>query len=801
MFISSLRLILRNLFSQKVYTLINLSGLSVGLGGAFILILFVFNELGYDRFNKNLDQIYRINTEARSHEISFAKAPFVLGTTLKTDLPEEFIIARTFNLGSSNILYRNELIKEDRIYSADPEIFDILTFKVRKGNIKEFDGSPNAAVITEGMAARYFGTEDPIGKSIVLENNGTEFMLDVVAMIDDLPDNSSFRPEMLISHEISLRQMDQLITTSSKTPYGAEFFATSWSMYLFFNTYILIPEDQSTGNVETLMLSYEGKHFEKQLSIQFHLQKYTDIYLESTDLAGFYNGGNKKYVFISAFVALLLILTATLNYILLSTSIMHQRRSEMGLKLIHGAGRGIILREILLESIAFVLIAMIIGLTLAELLLPKISQLLFGKLLTINYIYNWRFSLMVLFLSVFIGTLSGTLLSLNVLAHVPVELIRFRETYGRGRTGLTKVLNTVQLIVSITLIICTATIFIQLRYLISADMGFELENVISINVGDEALKSSYSAIKERVASLPGVENVSGSMWAPPTKSDMRMTISRLDNTEEQIQAQGLMVDYKIVETLGLRLVEGRDFNPDMGSEAGNLIVNEQAVIAMGIDSSALGVQTNFGTIIGVVEDFHIHSLHRIVPPMVIQFMPGGVRSMLVKIDPSQGEQVIRKVEEICHDFEPDKSMEYAFLVDSMEELYNEEKRFVSIMTIFSGLNLFISLLGIFGMARLDTGRRTREVGIRKVMGAEASQILRRFLYTYMVVAIVACLVAFPAGYFLMTKWLSNFEYHGKINLLVFLLAGAVSILVVIITISYHVIRAANTNPIDSIRYE
>jgi len=572
-------------------------------------------------------------------------------------------------------------------------------------------------------------------------------------------------------------------------------------MYLFFTTYLHIPEGHTQESIKAIMDSYQGIHYDEEMAIQFQLQEYGDIYFGSGHILANMGGGSKKMVYIYSVVALLLLLTATLNYILLSISVMGKRKREMGLKMIHGAGKALIVRQILMESTLFTLLGMLIGLTIAELVLPFISHVLFGKLLTIDYLQNWPFSLFVIFLSLSIGIGSGAFLASNVLSDRPAELMSSLDRQGRGRIRFTKIVSTVQLAITMTLIICTGTIFMQLNYFSSADLGFDLEEVVSIDIRDEQIIRNYETLKERIANIPGVESVSGSMWAPPTMSDMRMGISQPDHPETVVNVQGLMVDYHIARALGLRILEGRDFEPSMGGESGNLIINEEAVRALGIEGSAIGTRINFGTIVGVVEDFHIHSFHSVVPPMVIQFMPGGVKALLVRIQPDNMEAVLAEIEKYWDEILPEKAFRPTYLVDALAELYSQESRFATILTIFSGLNLFISLLGIFGMARLNTERRTREVGIRKVMGAESSQVLNRFVYEYILLTLLAALFAFPSGYLLMTKWLSNFEYHGKLSIAVFTIAGVLSMVVVGATVAWQVWKAANSNPIDAIRYE
>jgi putative ABC transport system permease protein len=801
MFRTQVRLALRNLYRQRTYTVINLSGLVFGLAGAFLLLLYISTELRYDRFQEHLDQLYRINTKSISHGLTYSSGPYVLTTTLRQDLPGDYVLARTFELYQSAIRKQEDLIEEEAIFSADPEIFQMLSFEVLGGKLENFDGSPQAAVISQSVARRYFGKENPVGKSLTLVNNGDAYEIEIVALIKDLPQYSSFRPGLLISHQITIKQLDKLIISSSARPFGTDFYTNSWMMYLFFQTYVLVPEGQTLSPITNILESYQGTHYNEQLDIKFQLQAYADIYFGSEHIAAHKGGGNRKIVLIYAAVALLLLLTAASNYILLSITALRKRTREMGLKIILGGSRKHLFRQILLETLIFSLMGMIIALTVSELALPALSEVLFGKQLTIDYWRDWPFTCLVLLVTVLLGMGSGSLLASRVLTGKTMELLASHKSKGRRGIRFTKAVTLVQLAITLTLLICTGSIFAQLRFFAGADLGFDLENVISIGIQDEQLKERSQTLKDRIASIPGVESVSGSMWAPPTFNQMNMSLHLQDRPEEELLVEGLMVDHNIVQTLGLELTMGRDFDPEMGYEEGRLILNEKAVQALEIEGQVLGTTTNFGTIIGVVRDFHIHSFHSSVPPMIIQYMPPGIKNILVKSQPGQITEVREEIRKIWAELNGDMEFHFTYLKEARAGLYMQESRFAGILTLFSGLNLLISLLGIFGMARLNTEHRTREVGIRKVLGAESSQVLYHFVYEYVLLVFLAALPSLPAAYLLMRKWLSNFAYHGRISVQVFVLSILFSMLVVGLTVAWQVFRTASSNPVDAIRYE
>jgi putative ABC transport system permease protein len=381
-----------------------------------------------------------------------------------------------------------------------------------------------------------------------------------------------------------------------------------------------------------------------------------------------------------------------------------------------------------------------------------------------------------------------------------VDILKRTTATGSGKSIFTKTLNIFQLAISIILLICTGTIYTQIKYFKTSDLGFKTKNVISLNLGDQGIRKNYEVIKNKIKTFPGIENVTGSMWAMPNGNTMSIGLPRADDKSKIVNVEGLMVDYNFVSTVGLKLLEGRDFSEDMGSDAGNVIINRSAVAALGIDKP-IGTKLAFGTVIGVVEDFHIHSFQKKIPPMLLQFNPQGVRTLLVKLSTAERASAIEFLKGIWNEFAVEKTFEYTFLSDITDELYSEDSRFRKILMLFSGLTLFIALLGIFGMSMIDAEKKTKEIGIRKVMGATPANILIKLSSEFLFLVLISIILAFPVAYILMIKWLQNFEYHGIINLWIFALAGLVSAIFVFLTVSYQVNKTANSNPVDTLKYE
>jgi putative ABC transport system permease protein len=798
----NLRLVLRNFIRQRMYSIINLTGLSVGLAGTFILMLYVSTELRYDKHNKSLNRIYEINQELPTSGMEFSTTPYILGTTLLTDLPETFKVARFLNLSNTSIKYDNKVFYEKSVYCANNELFNILSFNVLEGNKESFLKEPNSVVITKAIAKKYFGNISPLGKLLILVNSGDTYNLTVTGLIEDLPVTSTFKPELIINIDIAFKQLDKLVISTSGQKNGPEFYASSWPMGFFFTTLVLFPVNYKPEYLQKIMTGYEGKHFDKQESgMKFKLQPYKDIYFHSENVqSGNTPRGSLRDIYIYSVIAVLLMLTASFNYVLLSTSRSEQRLKEFGFRMTVGAGRSLNIRQIFGETIFISLLALPFGISITELVLPYVSQPLFNKLLTINYIENWRFTLGLIIVTTIIGAGSGIYLALRILSSNPVDILKRTTASGSGKSVFTKTLNIFQLAISIILIICTGTIYNQIKYFKTGDLGFKTKNVISLNLGDRGIRKNYEVIKNKIKTSPGIENVTGSMWALPNGNTMSIGLPRADDKSKIVNVEGLMVDYNFVSTVGLKLLEGRDFSEDMGSDAGKVIINRSAIAALGIDKP-IGTKLAFGTVIGVVEDFHIHSFQKKIPPMLLQFNPQGTRTLLIKLSTTDRASSIEFIKGIWNEFALEKPFEYTFLSDLTDELYSEDSRFRKILMLFSGLTLFIALLGIFGMSMIDMEKKTKEIGIRKVMGATPADILIKLSSEYLFLVSISIMLAFPVAYILMIKWLQNFEYHGIINLWIFGLAGLVSAIFVFLTVGYQVNKTANSNPVDTLKYE
>ena len=799
----NLKLIIRNFLRQKVYSFINLAGLSVGLAGTFILLLYISTELRYDKHNIHLDHLYRIIQNHASSGDIYSTTPYILATTLRSDIPETFKIARYINIGNTSVKFDNRKFYESSVYCADNDLFNILTFNILEGKRENFLKEPNSVVISKTIARKYFGDRSPLGKVLIIENNGDTYALTVTGLFKDLPATSTLKTDIIMNIDIALRQLDKLVLSTGNEKNGPEYYAGNWTMGFFFTTLVLLPDNYRPEYLEAVMDGYEGKHFDKNaIGMKFKLQAYKDIYFHSDQIKGSGDAahGNPRNIYIYSLVALLIMLTASFNYILLSTSRSEQRLKEFGLRVSAGASRLLIIRQILGETIFISLLALPFGLSITELALPQVSQPLFNKILTINYIENWRFTLGLIIVTIVIGISSGIYLAVKILSSNPVDILKRTTGTRSGRSFFTKTLNIVQLTISIVLLICTGTIYSQLEYFKSSDLGFKTKHIVAINLSEDGIRKNYEAIKNKIKSSPRVENVTASMWAIPTGNTMGIGLPRVDDKSKIVNIEGLMVDANFAATLGLKLLDGRDFSEGMGNEERKLIITRSTIEALGI-SNPIGTKLSFGTIIGVVEDFHIHSFRKKIPPIILMFNPQGVSRLFVKLGTDDISGSIKFLEGVWNEFAEGKPFEYTFLDDSINGLYLEDDRFGKTLILFSSLTLFIALLSIFGMSMINAEKKTKEIGIRKVMGASPSVILKKLSFEFLLLVVLAIFLAFPVAYILMTRWLQNFEYHSNIKLWIFVLAGLMSLVLVFLTACYQVNKVANSNPVDTLKYE
>jgi len=801
-----LRTAYRNLIKHPSYSFINIAGLAIGLACCFLIALYIFDEMSYDRFHKKANQIYRIginaNLNGKEFIVPFSSPP--VADALFTEFPEVKKATRLYRELEEPyiaIKYEEKNFNETRFFYADANFFEVFTIPFLKGNSDTALSQPNSIVMTQSASKRYFGNEDPLGKTIKV--NDVDFLITGVAQ--DLPHNSHFHFDFLAS----------FITLDFSKNQG-------WLNNALY-TYILLqdnfPPDRLEGKFADLVRKYAGPQFQALMGQAFHeflasgnryglfMQPLTDIHLHSN--MGFELEANSdiKYIYIFSATALIILLLACINFMNLATARSAGRAREVGVRKVLGSKRPQLIRQFLTESVLVCFIAAFFAAFLVRMILPAFNKFL-GRPLGLGYFDQW-YILPALALAVAVlGILAGTYPAFVLSAFYPANVLKGSSTSNKGGRSplLRNGLVIFQFTISIILLISTMVVRNQLDYVQNKKLGFNKEQVLIIH-GADGLSKHMEAFKQELLQNPSIVRSAASNTLLGTKFDMPVIIPEGAPKEEYYSVSGLRVDADFAETMQMEMVEGRFFAKDNSSDLQAVVLNETAITALGL-KNPIGKRVFIATgikqlmpIIGVIQDFHFESLHTSIKPMAMFFQPEMANFLSVRIQTNNLEKTLGFVEEKWKSFAPDRPFTSSFLDRDFDRLYRAERQVGQIFFIFSLLAVFIACLGLFGLTAFTASQRTKEIGIRKVHGASVSSIILMLSKDFTKWVLLANIIAWPVAYFAMAKWLQNFAYRTHLEWSVFVLSGLIALIIAVLTVSYQSIKAARANPIDSLRYE
>lgn len=778
MFGSYLKITFRNIKRYKGYSFINIAGLSIGITLFILIISYVRNELSYNRFHTNLKGIYQIGTGDHNG------TAVPMAELLKSNFPEIRQIVRFRNNYHSQLFrYKGNFYKIQDIYFVDPEIFDVFTFPVVKGDGETALKEPFSIVLTESEAKRIFSAEDPIGKSINYDNQND---FTVTAVVKDLPLNSSIHFNALFS----FNSLDKV--TGENVSWG------HWSS----QTYLLFPEEHEYKAVEEKIRQFLHEMYATQWGmnqqriegVAFSLRPMKDLYFDKFR-GGRFKHGSLQNVYIFTFIAFIILIIACINFINLTTARASIRANEVGVRKVLGSHRNQLIKQFLSESIIMSFIATVFACIFVELLKPRFHVLI-GKKLEIGFFSSAIFILLLIAGAVAIGILSGIYPALYLTSFRPVETLSGKTVKGTKGAAYRKVLTVFQFTMSLVLIIGATTISRQLSFINSRDLGFDKEHLLWFDMSN-SIRSKIDVFRDRLLAYPGIEKFATSSFTKPG------IISQWDIEKEgrEIRCNVFMVDADYIETMGLNIVEGRSFSQEISSDIGRaFILNETAVKELELDSP-IGETIRGATLVGVVKDFYFRSLHHEIEPLLLIYNPRACNIVNLRISSGNISETLAYIRGTWEELSPDHPFEYHFLDESFDRLYKAEEKFQKIFFSFSALAIFIACLGLFGLASYMAERRTKEIGIRKVLGASVSEIITLLSKEFTKWVVLANIFAWPISYFAMNKWLQNFAYRINVNLWTFLLAGSFALLIAMLTVSFQAFKAAVANPVDSLRYE
>ena len=796
------KIALRNLVKNKGYSFTNIFGLAVGMASCFVIFLYVQLESSYDSYHEKADRTYRITVEEvmpGERKVS-SETPFPLAPVFKEENPEVESIGRVFFSKDNLVTSEGKEFYEDVFSFADPEIFAIFDFEVLKGDRERFLKDPSSIVITESTAEKYFGSEEPLGKIIEVNN---DLKYTVSGVIADIPVNSHFHVAFLAPME-----------TLNEDIVG--FDIDQWGLYTSLYTYIVLRDgasiDALAEKTKDFISERENEREDRKRTAIY--QSLTDIHLSEGNESEIEEGNSVSNLMILGTIGFFILLIACINFMNLTTARSSRRMKEIGVRKVLGAYRTQLIRQFVSESVLLTMIAFMLAVMLVELCLPYFSGLV-GK--EVTYGAGGKFIIWGVFFLVALATgiLSSLYPALFLSGFKPVKILSGLKGGGSGQAGalvLRKVLVVAQFAISIILITGTLVVKEQLNYLDNKELGFNKDLTLIIEVYDDTVLTQGEAIKNELSLNPNVISTSAALKPPIGANNFNTTIFKRGETGDEafVSLEVNPIDYDYLDQFGLKLLAGRNFSPDFKSdEMSALIINESLSKELGYSRPEealnnihrLGINKMEGRIVGVVKDFHNVSLHNEIKPMAFLYWPDFFYTYSVKIRSGDVQGTIAYIKDTWERFSPGFPFKYSFLDDDVRQQYESERKVSETIGTFSLIAISIACLGLFGLAAFTADRRVKEIGIRKTLGASVSGIVLLISKDFLKLVIIANLIAIPVAYYFMNKWLEEFAFHIDISVFTFLLAGFAAFLIAVITVSYQSIKAALANPVKSLKYE
>jgi len=803
MFSSYIKSLIRNFKTRKGFYILNISGLAIGLAASLLILLFVIDELSYDKYHVNHASVYRIVKDFVNDDgsrLPDATTPPALAVAMQKDIPEVEHITRVFPGWGNKFLiqYGDRKFLEEKLFRIDSSFFDVFTFPFIKGDQQTAFKEINSIVITQSTALKYFGKEEPVGKVLKLDRLGNMM---VTGVVNDVPANSHFHFDFLISTK----------------KFGGNI-SMNWGFYNFYTYVKLKPNTQIASVVPKIQAVYK-KNVTAGENI-FYAQALDDIHLTSSLKWELEPNSDKSYIRIFTIIGLFVIMIACINYINLTTAKASLRAKEIGVRKVAGALRSSLIKQFLSESLFVVFISFTCGLFLAQLLLPAINQLTHKELSLLTFLTP-QWILLITGSILFIGLAAGIYPALYLSSFKPVIVLKGQLAAGTGIFSLRKALVVLQFTISVVLIIGTVIIIQQVDYIKNAKLGLNKDQVLIIGNVNSMSRSNLSAMQNELLKIDGIKKtaaadgiVGGQNWT---------NTMRLKGSQNGQLMNFLSVGYDYLKVLDIKIKAGRNFSPDFPADSlsdgipgtterigGGVIINEKAVKDLGITGPAIGKQIAWAedkdtvvyvTVVGVVNDFHFASFKNEIKPFIFTVNPNRYNNINVKLESANIPKTLAAVEQVWKKFSPEQPFQSSFLDETFGKLYASEERFNKVFLCITLLAIFIACLGLFGLTAFMIEKRTKEIGIRKIIGASVSGIIFLLSKDFLKLVGIAFIIACPVAWYFMDQWLRDFVYRIHINWLVFFVSGIVSVIIALVTISFQAVRAALVNPVKSLRTE
>lgn len=806
MFTNYVKVVMRNILQQRGYSFINILGLAVGMASCILILLYVQDEFSYDTSSPNSDRIYRLVTDLAAGErgdVHTARTPPPWGPILASEFPEieSYVRLKTPQV-SWMVTYPPESKKfyEKGFYFADETVFSFFDLQMTQGNPESALSEPSTVVLTESMARKYFGNDDPIGKVISIDNS---FEFRITGVIKDVPRNSHFDCGFLASFKTFY---------TVETGYGLNYGNDMSQFFPDLYTYVRLPEGYAPQEFEPKIADFIQRHHADILtqfnaSMQVTLQPLTDIHLKSNREAEIQANSDIAYIYIFSAIALFVLIIACINFMNLATARSAGRAREVGVRKVVGAYRSQLMIQFMGESVVMAVLSLIVAIVLVYLFLPGFNSIS-ARTLTLS-LADGTMLLGLSGIVVLVGLIAGSYPALFLSSFAPAIVLKGASKSGSSSNPtLRKVLVVIQFAISIVFIIGTGVVSDQMNYMQNKSLGFNKEQVVIMSLGDPNQRSIYTSYKNLILPSADVIAVTG-LLSPPGGLLGNMGFTPEGAAEgETVLLDFFGVDHDYVETLGIEIVEGRTFSRDFSTDSTQaFLFNEAAIKQLGWADDPIGKEINFGPnapftpkVIGVVKDFHVKSLYTEIEPLAIALM-AQPSYIAVRIRPENIAGTLAFLEEKWRDVYPNDPYQYSFLDEDFDNLYQSEQLRGQVFSVFSILAVFIACLGLLGLASFTAEQRTKEIGIRKVMGATVSGIVMLLTKEFVKLVVVASLIAWPIAYYVMNNWLDNFAYSTDLSPVLFIVAGGMAVVITVVTVSYQATKAALTNPAEALQCE
>lgn len=781
--LTTLRLIRRS----PLFSLINIVGLAVGLAVGILIILYVFNELTYDRFHENAKRIYRVNMIMHRKDAvnNYGITTAAVGPSILEELTGVEQTVRFSYPGEALFSYQLHTYRAESVTYTDSSFFNVFTFKLLMGDPSEALKAPYSVILTKSLSQKIFGEKNPVGEELILNN---QEVLEVKGVMEDPPSNSQLQFEALVSF-ITLEQRDDIYLH----------WDGGWNYY----TYVMLTQGVEPEYIINQTEPFLEKHInykyrEFGINLEMKLTSMLKLHLFSDAEGELETKGSLANIYVFSAVAFFLILIASFNFVSLSTALATRRAKEVGMRKVSGAQRSQLISQFLGESVFFSLLALIIGLTLVELL-----QSFFNTLINNNLgLYRTGKGLLItgiILLTIITGLLSGMYPAFHLSSFQPLQVIR-GSLRGTGRKGFRNFLVTTQFLISSILIIMTCTIYLQHRFMKQKEIGYNRENLLTVPLMTDISRKNYSLLKSEFNNIPAVQASAAASAVPVNGLTSNGYFP--EGFETPLMFNALDIDEDFIETMQIQISDGRNFSTDRPSDKTTFLINKTLAKELGWNKPVGKTIRRNGmhTVIGVVEDFHFASMHNPIRPLIITNRK-NFSTLAVRLNTNNMQETIESLEAAWITVNPGEPFIYYFLDDLYNTMYYPEKRFGQMFLYFSFLSLLIAALGLLGLAAYTTEQRTKEIGIRKTMGASSGNIIVQFSSEFIRFVFLGNLLGWPLAYMAIRKWMTDFAYHINIPWWIFILSAVFSLLIALVTVWLRTSRTANLNPALTLKYE